>query len=301
MVIIKRKTNWKKYRLIGKEWKLFRQILKLKNMENNISIFPFVITIILMHLSLFIFAQESIKVDLAMQNNLKIIEEYVTETLDGQDSFLLTKEYFNKKGRTTLKEIYNRDGLTCSYSYFYKDDTVRTKRITVCRDKLLSKTKIWYDRKNREVKAIDYDGNGRKTGTFSKIKYNDKLKTKEVYIRFDNGKIIEIKTQFADNMDAASNYEKKNGVWVEMATRNDTLVLRTEDENFNGSKLNRISTTSRITESKTIISVKGAQKFEKGDIVKTETYIMQNGLKAYQTQYLNEEFNARKRFVYYTH
>ncbi|MBK8628591.1 MAG: hypothetical protein IPN86_24520 [Saprospiraceae bacterium] len=180
-----------------------------------------------------------------MQNNLKIVEEYVTETLDGQDSFLLTKEYFNKKGRTTLKEIYNRDGLTCSSSYFYKDDTVRTERITVCNGKFLSKTKIWYDRKNRAAKTIDYDQNGKKTGTYSKTRYNDKLKTKEVKIQFDNGKIIEIKTQFADNMDAASSYEKKNGVWVEMASRNDTLVMRTEDENFNGSKLKRISTTSR--------------------------------------------------------
>jgi hypothetical protein len=254
-----------------------------------------------MHLSLFIFAQESIKVDLAMQNNLKIIEEYVNETIDGQDSFLLTKEYFNQKGRTTLKEIYNREGLTCAYSYFYKDDTVRTERITVCHGKFISKTKIWYDRKNREVKAIDYDKNGKKTGTYSKTKYNDKLKTKEVMIQLSYGKIIEIKTQFGNNMDMSSSYEKKNGVWVDMASRNDTLIFRSEDENFNGSQLKRISTTSKVKESNTTISVKGKQKLEKGDILKTETYIMQNGLKSYQIQYLNEGFNAKKRFVYYTY
>lgn len=171
----------------------------------------------------------------------------------------------------------------------------------MCRGKLLSKTKIWYDRKNREVKAIDYDGNGRKTGTFSKIKYNDKLKTKEVYIRFDNGKIIETKVQFGKDNEFVVSFEKKNGVLVEKPRNYDTGNLKSEEENYNGTKLKRISTTYKIKESKTTISVKGAQKFEKGDLVKTETYIMQNGLKSYQTQYLNEEFNARKRFVYYTH
>jgi hypothetical protein len=235
-----------------------------------------------------------------MRNHLKIVEEYVTVTIDGQDSFLLTKEYFNQKGRTTLKEIYNRNGLSCSYVYFYKDDTVRTERITVCYGKFLSKTKIWYDRKNREVKAIDYDENGKKTGTYSKIKYNDKLNTQEVLIQFHNGNRKETKYQFGKDNEFVASFEKKNGVWVEKP-RYDTGNLKSEEENYRGTKLKRISTTYKIKESTTTISVKGKQKLEKGDILKTDTYIMENGLNDFQVQYLNGVFNAKKRFLYYTY
>lgn len=142
------------------------------------------ITFILLQPFAKIFGQERMTPALAMQNSLQLVEAYVTEEIDSTDSFLITKEYFNKMGRTTLKEIYSRKGLGCAYSYFYKDDTIRTERITVCYEKFLSKTKIWYDRKNREVKTIDYDESGRKTGTYSKIKYNDKKGQKKPLFNF---------------------------------------------------------------------------------------------------------------------
>lgn len=62
-------------------------------------------------------------------------------SLEGSiDSFLIIKKYFNTKGWTTLTEIYDRDVIRCSYSYKYRDDTVRIERITVCGGKFVSKT-----------------------------------------------------------------------------------------------------------------------------------------------------------------
>jgi len=51
-------------------------------------------------------------------------------------------------------------------------------------------------------------------------------------------------------------------------------------------------------ESRTILGVKGQLKLEKGDILKNETFIMQNGLTAYQNQYVNDVFVGMKSFVY---
>lgn len=236
--------------------------------------------------------------ELAMLNNLKIVDAYVTEDVGSTDSFLITKEYFNKKGRTTLIEIYSRKGLGCTYSYYYKDDTLRTERITVCHGKFISKTKIWYDRKNREVKAIDYDEKGKKTGTYSKIKYDDKRKTKETIIHFSEGSTIKTKTTFGENVEMIEHLVRDNGKWYNKTNADLAPLHKSEEENYKGTNLKRVSITKEIMESRTILGVKGQLKLEKGDILKTETFIMLNGLTAYQNQYVNDVFFGKKRFVY---
>src|SRR5690606_27619554 len=103
------------------------------------------------------------------------------------DSFLITKEYFNVKGRRTKIEIYDSTGLMRSeYIYLYKDDTLRTERITKFQGVLNSTTKISYDKKGREIKSVDYDKNGNKNGTYSKSKYTDSNQIKETKLYFKN-------------------------------------------------------------------------------------------------------------------
>jgi len=257
------------------------------------------ITFNLLHLVSIVRGQERMTPALAMQNNLQLVEAYVIEEIGSTDSFLITKEYFNKMGRTTLKEIYSRKGLGCAYSYFYKDDTIRTERITVCHGKFLSKTKIWYDSKNREVKAIDYDESGKKTGTYSKIKYNDKKKTKETFIQFSEGFTKETKTTYGDNGDMIEHLVKENRRWYDRTHADRGPLHETEEENYNGSNLKRVIVTRKINESTTIIGVKGQLKLQKGDILKNESFIMENGLIAYHNQYVNDVFIGMKRFVYF--
>lgn len=257
------------------------------------------ITYILLHLVFIVRSQERMTPELAMQNSLQLVEAYVTEEIDSTDSFLITKEYFNKMGRTTLKEIYSRKGLGCAYSYFYKDDTIRTERITVCYGKFLSKTKIWYDRKNREVKTIDYDGSGRKTGTYSKIKYNDKKRTKETFIQISDGFTSESKTTFDDDGKMIEHLVRKHGKWYDKTHADGGPLHETEEENYNDSNLKRVIVTREIKESTTIIGVKGQLKLQKGDILKNESFIMENGLTAYHNQYVNDVFIGMKRFVYF--
>ncbi|HMR88723.1 MAG TPA: hypothetical protein PKD51_11250 [Saprospiraceae bacterium] len=259
------------------------------------------ITFNLLHLVFIVRSQERMTPALAMQNNLQLVEAYVIEEIGSTDSFLITKEYFNKMGRTTLKEIYSRKGLGCAYSYFYKDDTIRTERITVCHGKFLSKTKIWYDSKNREVKAIDYDESGKKTGTYSKIKYNDKKKTKETFIQFSDGYTIETKTTYGDNADMVEHLVKENRRWYDRTTGTFTQLHKSEEENYNGTNLKRVNESDEAKESKTILGVKGQLKLEKGDLLKNESFIMANGLIAYHNQYVNDVFIGMKRFVYFKH
>lgn len=257
------------------------------------------ITFILLHLAFIVRSQEQITPELAMQNNLKIVEAYVTEEVGSTDSFLITKEYFNKKGRTTLIEIYSRKGLGCAYSYYYKDDTLRTERITVCHGKFITKTKIWYDRKNREVKAIDYDESGKKTGTYSKIKYNDKKRTKETIMHFSDGFITESKTTFGENGKMIEHLVRENGRWYDKTNADLAPLHKSEEENYNGSNLKRVSTAKKIVESRTILGVKGKLKLEKGDMLKNETFILENGLTAHKNQYVNDVFIGKKSFFYF--
>jgi len=195
------------------------------------------ITFILLHLVFKLYGQDQMTPELAMQNNLKIVDAYVTEDVGSTDSLLITKEYFNKKGRTTLIEIHSRKGLGCAYSYYYKDDTLRTARITVCNGKFISKTKLWYDRKNREVKAIDYNEKGKITGTYSKIKYDDKRKTKETIIHFSEGSTIKTKTTFGENGEMIEHLVSENGKWYDKTNADLAPLHKSEEENYKGSNL----------------------------------------------------------------
>src|SRR5690606_557016 len=87
-------------------------------------------------------AQDKYDPEIIMNNSVREIEGYVFgKSLS--DSFLITKEYFNVKGRRTKIEIYDSTGLMRSeYIYLYKDDTLRTERITKFQGVLNSTTKI---------------------------------------------------------------------------------------------------------------------------------------------------------------
>jgi hypothetical protein len=246
-------------------------------------------------------SQQSPSPKIVMKNRLKTIESYVFETLESNDSFLIKKDSFNSMGFVVSTEIYGMEGLRNSYLYKYQDDTLRVERITMFRDRFQSKTKIWYDKKNREVKAVDYNKNGKKTGTRSKTKYDDKQKTKHVKI-YVKGKTpsIEYTTKYDESGKLIEHWTWINGKWV-LKPIEENNANRDEIENYEGTTNTYSKTWQIIKEDVTSIGVKGKLSLKKDDILVTETIQSKEDLILSQKQYLNEVLQGLqiKRFTFY--
>jgi hypothetical protein len=161
-----------------------------------------------------VIAQEEFKVDLIEKNRIQSIDAYLFSSEAMNDSFLITRELFNIKGRTTRKEILSKTGLRCAYDYYYKDDTLKTERITTCNGKFSSRTLIFYDKKMRGKKVEDFDENGKRTGTYCINKYNDRKKTKEQKVYF-NGKLSIWQTiQYDDQNKIVSSVYHPKSKWT---------------------------------------------------------------------------------------
>lgn len=231
-------------------------------------------------------------------NNIREIEGYIVE--EGlMDSFLITKEYFNSKGRRTKIEIYDSLGIKSEYLYKYKNDTIRIERITKLHGLFHSKTKIYLDKKNREVKAVDFDEDGKKTGTYSKTKYNDRKRTKETKIYFTKKLSVHTKEKFDSEGSIVQYAIKKNGKWKDQLT-NGSNPNRSEEEFENyentGFKLERVTNT--YTEKNSILGLNGTLKLLPNDILTTERYINSSGLIEMVKQYLNGNLINTKKYKY---
>lgn len=252
-------------------------------------------------ISQLLFSQQSPSPEVVRKNRLKTIESYVFEILESKDSFLIKKDSFNSMGFVVFTEIHGKEGLRTSYLYKYKDDTIRIERITMFRDRFHSKTKIWYDKKNREVKAVDYDENGKKTGTLSKTRYNDKQKTKHVKISW-KGKIpnVEYTTKYDENGKVIEYWTCTNGRWV-LKPKEDIKTNLEEIKNYEGTTNTYSKSRQIIKEDVTTIGVKGKLPLKKDDTLVTETIKSKEDLIIYQKQYLNEIFQGLKknRFTFY--
>ena len=263
---------------------------KMKNLIN---------ILVLLMAALAINAQQKIDPNMLQRNNIIEIEGYVFDSETAMDSMLITKEYFNAKGHRVKIEIYNSTGTTSEYIYNYKDDTLLTERITKFRNELHSVTKIRYDDKLREIETIDYDFEGKKMGTYSKVKYNDRKKTKETKIYIEN-------TLYIHTMDLMDGNKFKKRLWTE---RNGKKIIKSECEqnkhvieeeiiNFKGSQLTMKKRTNQICKDQTILGLKGRLKISSGDILTDETYLNQNGLIEYEKQYLNDKLIGIKKYKY---
>lgn len=244
-------------------------------------------------------AQEKYDPTVIQRNNVKEIEGFILEEGDSLNTYLITKEYFNIRGYRTKIEVYDSIEIKSEYIYNYKDDTLKTERITKFGNKIHSITKLHYDDKLREVKAVDFDSNGNKTGTFSKTKYNDRKRIKENKIYFSNKLAIHTKEQFDKNGSVNKYWTKRNGKWIlESMNNGNSDVIVEKIENVFGTELKMTSQTETITKDCTILGLNGKLKLSKEDILRDEKYIKSNGLIEYEKQYLNNKLLSIKRYKY---
>ncbi len=235
------------------------------------------------------------------RNNIKEIDCYLFEENSKTDSFLITKEDFNSKGRRTKITIYDSTGtIQSEYLYNYKYDTLRIERITKFYGNFSSRTKIFYDKNNREIKAIDYDINDKKTGTYSKTKYNDRKLTEETKIYLANKLSVHVKKKFDKNHILKEYSCKKNGKWTHELIKDGVHpnCSLTEIENFQNSGLKLKREKRKINERTSIIGLKGKLKLFVNDILITEKYINKKGLIEFEKQYLNDKLIAVKKYKY---
>jgi hypothetical protein len=241
-------------------------------------------------------AQQNYNPEVLERNNIKQIEGYIFEGNSETDSFLLTNEYFNSRGRRTKIEIHDSLGLRSEYIYFYKNDTLRTERITKFDGRFSSRTKIFYDKKFREVKAIDFDIKNKKTGTYSKIKYKDSNLTEEHKIYFSNKLAIHSIRQYDENKSLKLYLVKKKGRWENQL--NAKRLIKTEIENYQNTGLKLKRTEELVDRNKTILGIKGKLILKLGDVLITEEFLNKKGLIEYEKQYLNGNLIATKKYKF---
>ena len=241
----------------------------------------------------FIYGQQQDHV-LIKRNNIKEVLGYVVNEANDRDSFLITHEFFNKMGRRTKIKVYKSNGSSTEYEYNYKDDTLCTERITRLGSKSIY-TKIYYDKKNREVRAVDFDANDNKSGTFSKIKYNDRKRTKETKIYVDN----KLKVRNIETYDEGGQFLNvglyKNGKkhWSGLGNVKSENIV-----NYNNQGLDLVKRTRVIKNNVTMLGLIGPINIVQGDELIDEQYYQLNGLLDYEKQYLNSKCIATKKYHY---
>lgn len=233
------------------------------------------------------------------RNKVKEIVGYIFEGENTMDSFLITREYFNTKGKRTKIMIFDSSGVKNEYHYHYKNDTLRTERITKFRGKFQSITKILYDDKNREEKTTDYDEHGNRTGTYSKTKYHDCKGIKETKIYISGKLAIHTKAQYDKNNQLIRNSVKENGKWIHEDIKviiQDTSLKK--NLNFESSEVTVMKTTRLITKITEILGHKGTLILFPEDVLTTETYKYSNGLTKLEKLYINEKLVSILKYYY---
>lgn len=245
------------------------------------------------------YAQDKYDPAIIAGNNIKKIEGYIFKDETATDSFLITKEYFNSKGRRTKIEVYDSIGISAEYIYKYQNDTLRIARVTRIGGKYHSTTMLSYDRKFRETKAVDYDRNGRKSGNRSKTKYNDRKRTSETKLFISKKLAVHTKKQF-DSTGKLIQYKiKENGKWVDKYENGlNPNTLMQEFENYNGKGVKLEQKKQFYDKNTMVLGLNGTLKVAARDTLVTERYVFANGLLAYEIQYLNEKLIAIKKYKY---
>jgi len=237
-------------------------------------------------------AQDLLSPVIIQQNNISSIEGYIFKNENSLDSFLITKEYFNTKGYQTKIVIYDSSGIKGTYVYNYKDDTLRTERITIFHDSIHSITRLYYDHKYREVAAIDFDKDGKKKGTFYKIDYNERRKTKQIRFYLSDKLIHHTKTKYNDTGTVIEFAKKINGKWI---YKKPPFV---ELETFVVDGLKAERRTSVIISNETILGLSGKLKLTVGDTLINEKFINSKNLILYEKQFLNNNLICIKKYIY---
>lgn len=245
-------------------------------------------------------AQDKYDPETIEENNIKEIRSYLFDQESSIDSSLITREYFNSKGRRTKIEIHDSLGIRMEYIYIYQDDTLRVERITKAKGVFKSKTKIQYDNKNRETKAVDYDIEGKKTGTYSKTKYNDRKRTEENKIYFSSKLAVHTKKKYDKNRKLIEYAINENGKWIQKLNDEGSLTnyKTTEVEDYQNLGLKLVKEVLVMEKDKSILGLQGRLNLVENDVLKTEKYVSENGLIKYEKQYLNNQLLAIKKYKY---
>lgn len=234
------------------------------------------------------------------KNKIRIIEGYIFLNENVTDSFLITKEYFNTKGRRIKIEIYDSLGLKSEYLYNYANDTLKLSRITKFRGKIHSIMRMDYDDNNREIKAVDWTSTGVKSGTYSITKYNDRKRTKEVKIYIYKRLVIHTKEYYHSDGSTKSIFKKIKGKWIEQSIPGFYSDCKIEViENFRNTGLKLEKTTEVFPEKKIILGLNGRLEIKANDMLVGEKYTNDQGLIVMEKQFLNGQFISLKKYKYF--
>jgi hypothetical protein len=221
----------------------------------------------------------------------------------------LTLEDFNPAGKRTKIQIFDSLGLEKTYEYVFERDTHYIERRTYFKDTLSSVTKVLRDEQDRIVGYQDFDTTGKKTPLHQTIKYNRLNQEIETKMFLDNTLISRNKTKYYANgkiktvlfSSASRHYGKMHydplGNQIP-SKRSPSFTRKEVIKNPKGYKgtMNRTQTQFKYTS--TILAVIGFIKIHKKDVLVTEKYLLDNGLPAFEVQYLNEVFIGKKVYTY---
>jgi hypothetical protein len=232
---------------------------------------------------------------LISKNKIKAIETYSVSLQDSSKSILNTKEIFNNKGRRTSVKIFNKNGSTSEYKYYYIADTIKDKRVTIFNDTIHSTTKLNFDEKGRLAKTTDYDSNNKENGTYEIINYKRNERTVERKFYFNNELHIHTKENYSKSGELLKQYKRIDKRWVKSEkpnTKEDTI------ENYNGTGLTLKRIVHSIKSDCTILGILEPIKLIKNDQLTTERYINEKGLIEFEIQRLNSKLIAKKKYKY---
>jgi antitoxin component YwqK of YwqJK toxin-antitoxin module len=254
-------------------------------------------------------AQDKYPTELLKKLHIKAIEGHIFETPQDTTPFLLTLEDFNPAGKRTKIQIFDSLGLGKTYEYIFERDTYYMERKTYFRDTLSSVTKVLRDEQDRIVGYQDFDAKGKKRPLHSTTKYNRLNQEIETKIFLDNTIIDRNKTNYYANgkiktvlfSSPSKPYEKirydPSGNQIP-SKRSPTFTRKEVIKNPKGYKGTMHRTQTQYKYTSTILAVIGFIKIHKNDILVTEKYLLDNGLPAFEVQYLNEVFVGKKVYTY---
>jgi len=252
-----------------------------------------------------VFAQDNKQQDWMEKYKITTIEAMIMKNDDVQDSFMITKEYFNVRGYRTKIEVFGFDGPKCYYEYYYAGDTLKTHRNTYSEGGFVSVSKHRYDENNLLISTIDYDANGKETNTYKVREYNKKKQLKKVYITINGKRWMRQSLNYRSNGNLRSVYNRYAGRpktvvryhinGAKIRPENINLIEETYDKTTG---LDRKSITRIIKQEETTIAGGGQTKFKIGDEITSETYTEERGLVMQEIQYINGSLSAIKKYLY---
>jgi len=259
-----------------------------------------------------LYAQDQQAFNLIKLNNIKSIESIISTADQRYDSTLISDEYYNRQGRRTKIQLYQSSAVTSSYEYLFEHDTINIERRTYEKGKLVSVTKIYYDKWGNPITNLEFDGNNKAKGISSELKYNKQRQLIETEVYIESQLVSHRKYKYYENG------QKKEVQILKPKGRAETIkfdingsqlkpdrarIMMTEEhfENHNGANTKMSKKTLTYGQNTITIGLAGPLELKQNDVLVTEKYYKTNGLLDYEHQYLNGKFITEKKYRYLTY